>query len=254
MAPTRHAPHASGSKYAEHHHHWMGRALDLAHSARGQVWPNPAVGCVIVRNDSIVGEGCTQPGGRPHAERIALDAAGPDARGATLYVTLEPCCHWGQTPPCVDAIIRAGIAAVHAARRDPDPRVDGRGFDRLRSAGLDVQVGLGAGMATDLMDGFFHRIATGHPRIEIARPGQSNTPIPQGFDAVLHSDGRCIAVIARTANGPCTIEQLDTSGGAHAWLDTLGGLGLTRVHVAPDDPIADRLRIDLAQECTNPVA
>ncbi|MCH3703261.1 bifunctional diaminohydroxyphosphoribosylaminopyrimidine deaminase/5-amino-6-(5-phosphoribosylamino)uracil reductase RibD, partial [Campylobacter lari] len=111
---------------------------------RGHVWPNPPVGCVIVKNGICIGEGATQPGGRPHAERVALDIAGEAARGATLYVTLEPCCHWGHTSPCADAIIMAGITRVVASQQDPDPRVNGGGFRQLAEAGIDVAIGEGA--------------------------------------------------------------------------------------------------------------
>lgn len=101
----------------------MGRALALARQMRGHVWPNPPVGCVIVKNGVVIAEGATQPGGRPHSERVALNRAGASAAGSTLYVTLEPCCHWGKTPPCADAIIVAGVARVVAAMQDPDPCV-----------------------------------------------------------------------------------------------------------------------------------
>ena len=104
---------------------WMRRALDLAEQMCGHVWPNPPVGCVIVKEGAVIAQGVTRPGGRPHAKRVALDQAKADAKGATLYVTLEPCCHWGKTPPCADAIIEAGIARVVCAIRDPEPRVKG---------------------------------------------------------------------------------------------------------------------------------
>src|SRR6059058_3337645 len=103
----------------------MSAALSLARRGLGNVWPNPAVGCVIVRDGRIVGRGWTQPGGRPHAETEALARTGEAARGATAYVTLEPCSHWGTTPPCADALIGAGISRVVAAIEDPDPRVAG---------------------------------------------------------------------------------------------------------------------------------
>ena len=105
----------------------MAAALALARRVLGNTRPNPAVGCVIVRDGRVVGRGHTRPGGRPHAETEALRAAGEAARGATAYVTLEPCCHWGRTPPCTDALIAAGVSRVVVALRDPDPRVDGIG-------------------------------------------------------------------------------------------------------------------------------
>src|SRR5713226_4079475 len=107
-------------------------ALALARRGLGRVWPNPAVGCVIVKDGRVVGRGWTQPGGRPHAETEALARAGAAAHGATAYVTLEPCCHWGRTPPCADALIAAGLHRVVVALEDPDPRVAGGGRARGR--------------------------------------------------------------------------------------------------------------------------
>ncbi len=101
---------------------WMEAALNLGSRSLGLAAPNPAVGAILVKDGAVVGRGATAPGGRPHAERIAVSQAGEAARGATLYVTLEPCCHWGKTPPCTDAIIAAAVSRVHASLRDPDPR------------------------------------------------------------------------------------------------------------------------------------
>ena len=116
------------------------RALELAERGRGTTRPNPVVGAVVVRGDEVVGEGWHERAGGPHAEVVALEAAGERARGATLYVTLEPCAHHGRTPPCADAIAAAGVARVVAAVGDPDPRADGRGFERLRDAGVRVEL------------------------------------------------------------------------------------------------------------------
>src|SRR5262245_2742469 len=121
---------------------WMCHALVLAERGRGVVEPNPLVGAVVVREDTLIGEGWHQRYGGPHAEIHALQAAGEAARGATLYVTLEPCCHHGKTPPCTDAILRAGIARVVAAMRDPFPQVSGRGAELLRAVGVAVEMGL----------------------------------------------------------------------------------------------------------------
>lgn len=143
----------------------MERALVLAYRGLGQVWPNPAVGAVLVKDGRVVGEGWTQKGGRPHAETVALAAAGDAARGATLYVTLEPCAHHGKTPPCADAVIAAGVARVVAAIEDPDPRVSGRGFARLREAGIVVEVGEGAVAAREINLGFFTRTTEGRPMV-----------------------------------------------------------------------------------------
>src|SRR5215218_4311839 len=121
---------------------FMELALALGRRGQGRTWPNPAVGAVIVKDGVIVGRGWTQPGGRPHAETEALRRAGEAARGATLYVTLEPCSHHGKTPPCADAIVAAGIARVVSAIEDPNPQVAGQGHALLRTAGISVETGL----------------------------------------------------------------------------------------------------------------
>ena len=146
----------------------MRAALSLAARGLGNTWPNPAVGCVILdAAGKVAGRGWTQPGGRPHAETEALKRAGAAARGGTAYVTLEPCCHWGRTPPCTDAMIAAGIARVVVALRDPDPRVDGEGFSRLRAAGIVVEEGLLAEEAAALNAGFIKRLRHGLPLVTL---------------------------------------------------------------------------------------
>jgi diaminohydroxyphosphoribosylaminopyrimidine deaminase/5-amino-6-(5-phosphoribosylamino)uracil reductase len=146
----------------------MRAALALAARGLGNTWPNPAVGCVILdAAGEVVGRGWTQPGGRPHAETEALRRAGAAARGGTAYVTLEPCCHWGRTPPCTDAMIAAGIARVVVALRDPDPRVDGEGFTRLRAAGIVVEEGLLQAEAVSLNAGFIKRLRHGLPLVTL---------------------------------------------------------------------------------------
>ncbi|MDO9639720.1 MAG: bifunctional diaminohydroxyphosphoribosylaminopyrimidine deaminase/5-amino-6-(5-phosphoribosylamino)uracil reductase RibD [Pseudotabrizicola sp.] len=144
----------------------MAHALALAARGLGRTWPNPAVGCVIVRDGRILGRGWTQPGGRPHAERRALDLAG-DARGATAYVTLEPCAHHGHTPPCSDALIAAGVARVVTALTDPDPRVSGKGHAMLRAAGITVTENILAEQATLLNAGFLKRVTRGLPFVTL---------------------------------------------------------------------------------------
>jgi diaminohydroxyphosphoribosylaminopyrimidine deaminase/5-amino-6-(5-phosphoribosylamino)uracil reductase len=145
----------------------MRAALALAGRGLGNAWPNPAVGCVLVRQGRVVGRGWTQPGGRPHAETQALDRAGALARGATAYVTLEPCSHHGRTPPCCDALVAAGVARVVVAMRDPDARVDGRGLARLRAAGIAVEEGLLEAEARADQAGFLHRITAGLPLVTL---------------------------------------------------------------------------------------
>ena len=145
----------------------MSAALALAARGLGRVAPNPAVGCVLVKQGRVVGRGWTQPGGRPHAETEALRRAGPAAEGASAYVTLEPCAHHGKTPPCAEALIAAGVVRCAVALEDPDPRVAGRGLARLRDAGLEVAVGLGAEAAAELNAGFLLRQREGRPLVTL---------------------------------------------------------------------------------------
>ncbi len=150
---------------------FMAMALALAARGLGQVWPNPAVGCVIVSGNRVVGRGWTRPGGRPHAETVALAQAGAAARGATAYVTLEPCAHTGQTPPCTEALIGSGVARVVVALEDPDPRVDGRGLGRLHAAGIAVVTGVMATEAAALQRGFLLRIRDDRPMVTLKLAG-----------------------------------------------------------------------------------
>ncbi|MDR3489107.1 MAG: bifunctional diaminohydroxyphosphoribosylaminopyrimidine deaminase/5-amino-6-(5-phosphoribosylamino)uracil reductase RibD [Bradyrhizobium sp.] len=144
---------------------FMQLALTLGRRGQGRTWPNPAVGAVVVKDGVIVGRGWTQPGGRPHAEPEALARAGDAARGATLYVTLEPCSHVGKSPPCADAIIAAGIARVVSAIEDPNPEVAGQGHARLRAAGITVDIGVGAIEAARDHAGHFRRIRDKRPHV-----------------------------------------------------------------------------------------
>ena len=146
---------------------FMALALSLGRRGMGRVWPNPAVGCVIVAGGRIVGRARTADGGRPHAETQALVQAGPLARGATAYVTLEPCAHHGQTPPCAEALIAAGVARVVVATGDPDPRVAGRGIALLRAAGVQVDLGCQEAEARRDHAGFLSSIALGRPFITL---------------------------------------------------------------------------------------
>lgn len=147
---------------------WMGAALTLAARGRGLTAPNPPVGCVIVRNDAIVGRGWTQPGGRPHAEAMALEQAGDLTRGATLYVTLEPCAHQSSRgPACADLLAAAAPARVVIATGDPDPRTNGAGIARLETAGIAVTVGVRTAEAQSTMAGFMARQRLGRPHITL---------------------------------------------------------------------------------------
>jgi diaminohydroxyphosphoribosylaminopyrimidine deaminase/5-amino-6-(5-phosphoribosylamino)uracil reductase len=146
---------------------FMQLALALGRRGQGRTWPNPAVGAVVVKDGVIVGRGWTQPGGRPHAEPVALAHAGEAARGATLYVTLEPCSHVGKSPPCADAVIAAGIKRVVSAIEDPNPEVAGQGHARLRAAGIAVDIGLGAAEAARDHAGHFRRVRDQRPHVTL---------------------------------------------------------------------------------------
>lgn len=146
---------------------FMQLALALGRRGLGNSWPNPAVGAVIVRDGDILGRGWTMPGGRPHAETEALRRAGDNARGATLYATLEPCSHHGKTPPCTDAIAAAGVARVVSAIEDPNPEVAGQGHARLRAQGIAVEVGLCAQEARRAHAGHIRRVRDGRPHVTL---------------------------------------------------------------------------------------
>jgi diaminohydroxyphosphoribosylaminopyrimidine deaminase/5-amino-6-(5-phosphoribosylamino)uracil reductase len=144
---------------------WMEAALNLGSQSLGLTAPNPAVGAILVKDGAVVGRGATAPGGRPHAERIALDAAPEATRGATLYATLEPCSHFGASPPCADAIVEAGVGRVVSAMEDPNPLVAGQGHARLRAAGIAVSVGIGAAQARRDHRGHILRVTMGRPSV-----------------------------------------------------------------------------------------
>src|SRR5580700_5914848 len=145
----------------------MARALELAARGLYTADPNPRVGCVLVREGGVIAEGWHARAGEPHAEVVALRAAGSRARGASAYVTLEPCSHTGRTPPCADALIAAGVARVVCCSVDPNPRVAGGGFERLRAAGISVSLGVLAAEARDLNVGFFSRFERGRPFVRL---------------------------------------------------------------------------------------
>ena len=146
---------------------FMAMALSLGRRGQGNTWPNPAVGCVIVKAGRVVGRGWTQPGGRPHAEVMALRQAGDAAIGADVFVTLEPCAHHGKTPPCCDALIEARVGRVHIATTDPDPRTAGQGIARLKDASVEVVLGRMEAEADADNAGFFNRIVEGRPLVTL---------------------------------------------------------------------------------------
>ena len=163
-------------------HEFMARALRLARRGLFTTTPNPRVGCVIVKGGAVVGEGWHARAGESHAEIHALNAAGENARGATAYITLEPCSHHGRTPPCADALIGAGVARVVAAMRDPNPQVGGNGLEKLRAAGIDFESGLMEAEARELNIGFVSRMERGRPwvRLKLAASLDGKTALNNG--------------------------------------------------------------------------
>jgi len=163
-------------------HAMMARALRLAERGAYTARPNPMVGCVIAQGDEVVGTGWHEKKGGPHAEVFALQAAGERARGATAYVTLEPCSHVGSTGPCADALVAAGVSRVVGAMRDPFPQVDGTGFERLRAAGITVEIGLMEAQARALNRGFLSRIERGRPwlRVKLATSLDGRSALASG--------------------------------------------------------------------------
>lgn len=192
---------------------WMARAVELATAQMGRTWPNPAVACVIVKDDVVIAEAATADGGRPHAEEQAVPAAGEMARGATAYVTMEPCgARSSGRTSCSQFLLKAGVARVVVAAVDPSPFASGRGVEKLRKAGLEVETGVLADRAAVLYEGYLHRVETGRPMVRLSNDGQ-------GFDA-------------RFAASPKADLAVE--------LKRLGEAGYTRVWVEPGD-LADAL-------------
>ena len=189
------------------------RAIALATAQMGRTWPNPAVGCVIVKDGVVIGEAATADGGRPHAEEQAVPAAGETARGATAYVTMEPCgARSSGRTSCSHFLVEAGVSRVVVAAVDPSPFASGRGVERLRKAGLEVETGLLSDDAAVLYEGYLHRLETGRPMVRISEDGQ-------GFDARFAASARADLVTE---------------------LKRLGEAGYTRLWTGPGD-LADAL-------------
>lgn len=259
---------------------FMRSAVSLAQKALGSTSPNPAVGAVVVRNGEVVGEGSTQPAGGNHAETIALEQAGVRANGATLYVTLEPCNHTGRTPPCTNAIIDAGIAAVHAAIRDPNPGVAGGGMERLMSEGILTRVGAESGAVRRQLEAWLKFVTTGRAFITAkfamsidgkiaARSGDSKWitgdkarwyvhEMRSNVDAVMVGIGTALAddprLTARDERGNPMERQplrivVDTRGRLPASARLLSEPGRTLIAVGPNadrassSPFTDRVEI-----------
>jgi len=212
---------------------WMRLALSLAQRGLGCVWPNPAVGCVIVKDGKVLGRGWTQKGGRPHAETVALEQAGSAANGATAYVTLEPCAHQGKTPPCANALVKAGITRVVSALDDPDSRVAGQGYKILRDAGVEVTQDVLVDAAANLNEGFLLNRTIGRPMFTLKMASSID-----GRIATASGESRWIT-------GPAARRQVHMMRAEHDAV--LIGAGTART----DDPLLD-VR-DLGMEDHNPV-
>lgn len=197
---------------------FMARAIELALARMGETWPNPAVGCVLVKDGQVVAEAATAPGGRPHAEEQAVPAAGDAARGATAYVTLEPCgARSSGRASCAQFLVEAGIARVVVAALDPSPFASGRGTERLRQAGLVVEAGLMEDAAGTLSEGFLHRLETGRPMVRVSEDGK-------GFDARFAASPRADLVTELKRLGEAGYTRLWTGPGELA--DALAEQGL----------------------------
>jgi len=212
----------------------MARALRLARRGLFTTDPNPRVGCVIASQGAVVGEGYHARAGEAHAERVALDAAGGQAAGATAYVTLEPCCHQGRTPPCTAALIDAGIRRVVYALRDPDPRVAGRGFAELRAAGVEVEHLAGAASeARELNIGFVKRMTTGRPwvRAKLATSLDGRTALKSGESRWITAEAARADVHRWRARASCILTGVDTVVADDPRLDVrLGADGAAAPH------------------------
>ncbi|MCA8882058.1 MAG: bifunctional diaminohydroxyphosphoribosylaminopyrimidine deaminase/5-amino-6-(5-phosphoribosylamino)uracil reductase RibD [Rhodobacteraceae bacterium] len=222
----------------------MALALDLGRRGQGRCWPNPAVGCVLVRAGRIVGRGWTQPGGRPHAETVALERAGAASRGATAYVSLEPCAHHGRTPPCADALIAAGVARVVVPSRDPDPRVNGGGLARLREAGIVVTEDVEETAARRDHAGFLLRVRQGRPWVTLKLASSFDGRIATGSGEsqwITGADARRFVHVER-ARHDAVLVGAGTARSDDPML-TVRGLGITQ---QPVRVVASR-RLDLPE-------
>jgi len=209
---------------------WMARALRLAERGLCTTSPNPRVGCVLVKNSGIVGEGWHKRAGEPHAEVLALSAAGMAARGATAYVTLEPCNHHGRTPPCADALIAAGIARVVVAVQDPNPKVAGEGIANLRAAGIAVESGLMEAAARELNAGFFARMTRGTPwlRSKIAMSLDGHTALANGISKWITGEAARLDVQHWRARSCAVLTGINTVLADDARLNVRDVAALTR--------------------------
>jgi diaminohydroxyphosphoribosylaminopyrimidine deaminase/5-amino-6-(5-phosphoribosylamino)uracil reductase len=223
---------------------YMARAIRLAERGLYTTDPNPRVGCVLVRDGVVVGEGFHRRAGEPHAERNAIDAAGERARGATAYVTLEPCCHHGRTPPCTDALLAAAVARVVVGTEDPNPLVDGRGLERMRAAGVEVLTGVLEQEARALNPGFDKRMRSGLPyvRLKLAASLDGRTAMASGESRWITSEAARRDVQWLRARSSAVITGIDTvladDPSLNVRLNPADIPALT-----PDEPVRQHLRV-----------
>ena len=225
------------------HAAFMRRAVSLARSVRHRTSPNPTVGCVVVRDGVVVGEGVTRPVGEAHAEVVALQAAGEAARGADMYVTLEPCSHHGRTPPCTDAIVAAGVARVFVGVTDPNPLVDGRGVGQLQAAGVATEIGVLRDDCAALAAPFRRFILDGRPWVVLKAAVSLD-----GRIATAGGDSKWITGEAARAAGHRLVRDRALDPRRDALLSSVGA-ELARIHrIRPPWPcIEGRMRVKLAR-------
>lgn len=224
----------------------MARAIALARRGLFTTDPNPRVGCVLVRAGRVVGEGFHRRAGGPHAERNALAQAGGDARGATAYVSLEPCCHHGRTPPCTQGLIEAGVGRVIAAMRDPNPRVAGQGLERLSAAGVEVEQGLLETEARALNPGFIQRMEQGRPyvRCKLAMSLDGRTAMAGGESQWITSPAARADVQRLRARSSAIVTGVETVLADDPFMNVrLNAAELSGMY--PDDPVRQPLRVVL---------
>ncbi|MBK1705478.1 bifunctional diaminohydroxyphosphoribosylaminopyrimidine deaminase/5-amino-6-(5-phosphoribosylamino)uracil reductase RibD [Halochromatium glycolicum] len=232
----------------------MARAVQLAERGRYTTDPNPRVGCVLAQGDRIIGEGWHRRAGEPHAERLAIDAAGKAARGATAYVTLEPCCHHGRTPPCTDALLEAGVGRVVVGMEDPNPIVHGRGLERMRAAGVDVITGVLEAPCRALNPGFDKRMRLGLPfvRVKSAASLDGRTAMASGESRWITSEAARTDVQWLRAGASAIVTGVGTVLADDPSLNVRLSPTLIPA-LAPDEPVRQPLRVILDSQLRTPL-
>jgi diaminohydroxyphosphoribosylaminopyrimidine deaminase/5-amino-6-(5-phosphoribosylamino)uracil reductase len=232
----------------------MARAAQLAERGLYTTDPNPRVGCVLAHGERVVGEGWHRRAGEPHAERLAIDAAGAAARGATAYVTLEPCCHYGRTPPCTDALLEAGVSRVVVGMEDPNPIVHGRGLERMRAAGVEVKTGVLEGPCRMLNPGFDRRMGAGMPfvRLKLAASLDGRTAMASGESRWITSDAARTDVQWLRARSSAIVTGIGTLLADDPSLNVRLPPALIPA-LTPDEPVRQPLRVVVDSHLRTPM-